>query len=206
MNYHALLLHLGKLQNVHQNASNYPRSRWALCQSWLLAVYPVWPIPQTSPLNLAQCTTWCLKNYQNPAITCIAPALTGQGPCYICGPFKSSPSQQVCNKVCKNTSTDPKNCGQCGKTARYMFYGRPTISMWDFAYINSSAQLTTHVFPGFVDVPGKNAARSKHVGREQIAHVYQRPRGSEPAFLEGHVVWDLPTANLRMIARQDSCV
>lgn len=76
--------------------------------------------------------------------------------------------------------------------------------MLDFAYINLSVQLTTHAPPEFVDVPGKVAARSKHVGRD--AYVQQRPLASEPAFLEGHCVRDLPTANLRMIVHQDSYV
>jgi hypothetical protein len=168
---------------------------------------PVWPLPQTSPLNLAQCTTWCLKNYQNPAITCIAPALRAQGPCYICGPFKKDPLQLLCNKVCKDTSADTKNCGQCGKTVRYVFYGRLTISMLYFAYINLSVQLATHVPPGNVDVPGQNAATwIDHVGREQVAYVYQRPPGLDPAFLEGSFVRTFPTANLRMIAPQNRCV
>ncbi|RAH48815.1 uncharacterized protein BO95DRAFT_460672 [Aspergillus brunneoviolaceus CBS 621.78] len=56
---------------------------------------PVWSTPQTSVTNLAKCTDWCYKNYQNPSSTCVFPALTGQGPCYVCGPLKTSQSQQV---------------------------------------------------------------------------------------------------------------
>ncbi|RAK77390.1 uncharacterized protein BO72DRAFT_447891 [Aspergillus fijiensis CBS 313.89] len=77
---------------------------------------PVWSTPQTSVTNLAKCTDWCYKNYQNPSSTCVFPALTGQGPCYVCGPLKTSQSQQVCSGACTDTNTDAKNCGKCGTT------------------------------------------------------------------------------------------
>lgn len=71
-------------------------------------------LPQASLVNLAKCTTWCSRNYPNPAVNCILPAIQGQGPCYVCGPLKTAPSQQLCGGACKDTSNDIKNCGACG--------------------------------------------------------------------------------------------
>ncbi|KAJ5688690.1 hypothetical protein N7462_003082 [Penicillium macrosclerotiorum] len=68
-----------------------------------------------SVVDLAKCTSWCSKNYPNAATNCILPAVRGQGPCYVCGPLKTSPTQQLCSGACKDTSTDSKNCGSCGK-------------------------------------------------------------------------------------------
>jgi hypothetical protein len=64
-------------------------------------------------IKLAECTQWCLKNYPNPATTCLLPALSAKGPCYVCGPFKTSPTQQLCKGACTDTASDKKNCGQC---------------------------------------------------------------------------------------------
>ncbi|PYH86792.1 hypothetical protein BO82DRAFT_388395 [Aspergillus uvarum CBS 121591] len=79
---------------------------------------PVWSMPQTAATNLAKCTDWCYKNYPNPSATCVFPALTGQGPCYVCGPFKTSQSQQLCNGACTDTNTDSKNCGACNNACQ----------------------------------------------------------------------------------------
>lgn len=69
---------------------------------------------QSAVVKLAECTTWCLKNYPNPALTCVTPALRGQGPCYICGPFKTASTEALCSGKCTDTSSDAKNCGKCG--------------------------------------------------------------------------------------------
>jgi hypothetical protein len=69
---------------------------------------------QSAEIKLAECTVWCERNYPNPALTCVLPALRGQGPCYVCGPFKNSPTQELCSGKCTETTSDPKNCGRCG--------------------------------------------------------------------------------------------
>jgi len=77
----------------------------------------------TTALSLAQtggkggnseCAQWCAANFPNPGEVCTAPAAHGTGPCYVCGPLKTSPTQQLCGGECKETSTDNSNCGACG--------------------------------------------------------------------------------------------
>jgi hypothetical protein len=78
----------------------------------------------TTALSLAQtgspdgnsvCAQWCSAHFPNPGKICTAPAAHGMGPCYICGPLKTSPSeQQLCGIACTDTNSDSSNCGSCG--------------------------------------------------------------------------------------------
>jgi hypothetical protein len=61
------------------------------------------------------CTQWCAANFANPGGTCTSLAAKGGGPCYICGPLKTSQTEQLCKGVCSETKTDSNNCGGCGK-------------------------------------------------------------------------------------------
>ena len=60
------------------------------------------------------CAQWCASNFPNPGKSCTSSAAKGTGPCYECGPAKTSASQQLCNLVCVNTASDVNNCGSCG--------------------------------------------------------------------------------------------
>jgi hypothetical protein len=60
------------------------------------------------------CIQWCTQNLAREALSCIGLAALGTGPCYICGPHKSSPTEQLCSGSCAQTNTDNKNCGKCG--------------------------------------------------------------------------------------------
>jgi len=72
-------------------------------------------LPQTAtPGGNTQCAEWCAANFaKNPGGTCSKLAAKGGGPCYVCGPLKTSPSQQLCSGVCTDTNTDNNNCGTC---------------------------------------------------------------------------------------------
>ena len=67
------------------------------------------------------CAHWCADNFPEPGNVCTAPAAHEQGPCYVCGPLKKSPTEQLCSGVCRETSTDVENCGQCGKMVSSKF-------------------------------------------------------------------------------------
>ncbi|KAJ6088189.1 hypothetical protein N7486_009450 [Penicillium sp. IBT 16267x] len=60
------------------------------------------------------CLQWCKQNIPYAALSCIALAALGTGPCYICGPHKTSASEQLCSGSCAQTNTDHNNCGKCG--------------------------------------------------------------------------------------------
>ncbi|KAE8369885.1 hypothetical protein BDV27DRAFT_120076 [Aspergillus caelatus] len=69
---------------------------------------------QAGPGNSA-CAQWCAANFPNNAgSACTSPAAHGIGPCYNCGPLKTSPTKQLCSGVCRETSNDNNNCGSCG--------------------------------------------------------------------------------------------
>jgi hypothetical protein len=63
----------------------------------------------------SQCAQWCKSNFPKPGDVCTDPASNGKGPCYECGPKRTSPSMQLCSKSCTDTNTDNANCGSCGK-------------------------------------------------------------------------------------------
>ncbi|CAG7558782.1 unnamed protein product [Fusarium equiseti] len=73
------------------------------------------------PIGLVQgqgnsdCAQWCKKNFPKPGDVCTDPASEGKGPCFQCGPKKTSLSMQLCSGSCTDTSTDNANCGSCGK-------------------------------------------------------------------------------------------
>jgi len=78
----------------------------------LLAVFAP---AQAGPGN-SDCAHWCAANFANPGSDCTSLAAHGGGPCYICGPRKTSPTEQLCDGKCSETSSDAKNCGACGKS------------------------------------------------------------------------------------------
>ena len=76
--------------------------------------------PQTGePGGNSQCAHWCADNFANPGEDCTSLAAHGGGPCYVCGPLKTSPSEELCNAVCTDTNTDNNNCGKCGTKVSY---------------------------------------------------------------------------------------
>ena len=78
--------------------------------------------PQTGePGGNSDCAQWCAANFPNPGNVCTAPAAHGKGPCFDCGPHKTSPTEQLCGGVCSETSSDSKNCGGCGNVVRREF-------------------------------------------------------------------------------------
>ncbi|KAF7512258.1 hypothetical protein GJ744_001826 [Endocarpon pusillum] len=60
------------------------------------------------------CAQWCAANFKTPGAECTSLAAKGTGPCYVCGPLKTSTTQQLCKGACVETNTDNKNCGSCG--------------------------------------------------------------------------------------------
>jgi len=59
----------------------------------------------------SQCNTWC-QNTNFPG-SCASQAKDSLGPCYECGPYKTSSNEKLCDGVCADTSNDVKNCGSC---------------------------------------------------------------------------------------------
>jgi len=89
-------------------------ARFSLC-FLLLSAFGSWTLAQPgSPGGNSACAHWCAANFANPGADCTSLAAHGQGPCYVCGPSKTSPTEQLCNGACSETSTDSKNCGKCG--------------------------------------------------------------------------------------------
>ncbi|OKP00923.1 hypothetical protein PENSUB_7504 [Penicillium subrubescens] len=70
-----------------------------------------------APGGNSDCAKWCAANFPNPGSDCTSLAAHGQGPCYTCGPKKSSPTQLLCGGQCRDTSSSSNNCGACGNKA-----------------------------------------------------------------------------------------
>jgi len=69
-------------------------------------------VAATASSDMSVCAAWCVDNFVPPG-QCIAQAAQGQGPCYTCGPFGASPTQQLCGGACVDTAFDSNNCGEC---------------------------------------------------------------------------------------------
>lgn len=70
-----------------------------------------------APGGNRDCAKWCAANFPKPGSDCTSLAAHGQGPCYTCGPKKSSPTRLLCGGACRDTSSDSNNCGACGNVA-----------------------------------------------------------------------------------------
>ena len=88
-----------------------------------------------SPGGNSDCAQWCAANFANPGKDCTSLAAKGTGPCYVCGPLKTTPTEQLCSGACSDTSSDNNNCGACG-TKVSTFETRDLLSdavlMWRF--------------------------------------------------------------------------
>ncbi|OBT38514.1 hypothetical protein VE00_11164 [Pseudogymnoascus sp. WSF 3629] len=69
--------------------------------------------PQNKETGLLECLAWCTTHGLSPT-DCAIPAVFHKGLCYECGPRKKIASEELCDKCCLDTSSDPSNCGACG--------------------------------------------------------------------------------------------
>jgi hypothetical protein len=70
-----------------------------------------------APGGNSDCAKWCAANFLDPGSDCTSLAAHGKGPCYVCGPRKTSATQLLCGGQCRDTSSDANNCGACGNVA-----------------------------------------------------------------------------------------
>src|ERR1700753_736243 len=59
----------------------------------------------------SKCNNWC-QNTNFPD-SCVSQAKNSLGPCYECGPYKTSSDGRLCDGVCADISSDVNNCGSC---------------------------------------------------------------------------------------------
>lgn len=69
---------------------------------------------RVSPSGNSDCAKWCAANFPHPGSECTSLAAHGKGPCYICGPRRTSATEKLCGGECRQTSSDSNNCGGCG--------------------------------------------------------------------------------------------
>jgi hypothetical protein len=77
------------------------------------------------------CARWCAANFPHPGADCTSLAAHGEGPCYVCGPLKTSQTEMLCGGRCSETSSDGQNCGGCGKVVS----DRHSSPLWRLNYL-----------------------------------------------------------------------
>lgn len=130
---------------------------------------------QVLAANLAQasnvCNVWCAQNFLKSGLSKLSPCVTlsakRDGPCYTCGPYKTSQTRQLCSGSCSETKTDRNNCGKCGSrvswshvlSAMVVFAYTSTVPWWIELHIRFLRDM--HKPPTFRHIP----SRIRWVGR-----------------------------------------